>query len=145
MTKAKDHRDYHFNFRTEHQYTLHELRGSHHRTASVPAYFQSSTTPLPPRAVASIWVVSYFGLLREEVLCIDSTAVEDYWMQERGLRRLLATRLQNGDRIGIDNVRNRENVEKRKETHNGKGTMQITQFMGFDETMHFSEGIELCR
>jgi hypothetical protein len=42
---------------------------------SILAYFQSSTTPLPPPAVASIWVVSYFGLLWDDLLCIDSTFV----------------------------------------------------------------------
>jgi hypothetical protein len=58
---------------------------------SILAYFQSSTTPLPPHAVAGIWVVSYFGLLWDDLLCIDSTFVEDYWMQERGLCCLRAT------------------------------------------------------
>lgn len=48
----------------------------------------------PPRsldsAVAGIWVASYFGLLWEDLLCIDSKYVEDYWVQERGLGCLQA-------------------------------------------------------
>ena len=48
------------------------------QTFSVLAYFQSSTTPLPPHVVARIWAVSYFGLLWDDLLCIDSTFVEDY-------------------------------------------------------------------
>jgi hypothetical protein len=60
-------------------------------TLSVLAYFQSSTTPLPPHVVARIWVVSYFGQFRDDLLCIDSTFVEDYWVQERGLSCLRAT------------------------------------------------------
>ncbi len=61
------------------------------------AYFQSSTNPSQPHVVARVWVVSYFGLLWEYLLCIDSTLVEDYWMQERGPICLRAM----GYRMGI--------------------------------------------
>ncbi len=88
---------------------LVELRSSHW-TISIPTYFQFSTTPLPPHAVASIWVVSYFGLLRDDLLCTDSTFVEDLLGARE--RSLLSTGygLQNGDRIGKDKLQGVEMV-----------------------------------
>jgi hypothetical protein len=61
------------------------------------------TIPLPPYVDASIWVISYFGLLWDDSLCIDSTLVEDYWVQERGFSHLRAIDY-NRDRLGKDKL-----------------------------------------
>lgn len=45
-----------------------------------PCCFQSNTTTPPPHAVSGIWVISYFGPLWDDILYIDWTYVEDYWM-----------------------------------------------------------------
>jgi len=55
-------------------------------------------------------VVSYFGLLRDDLLCTDSTFVEDLLGARE--RSLLSTGygLQNGDRIGKDKLQGVEMV-----------------------------------
>lgn len=75
-----------------------------HWTIFISIYFQFSTTSLPLHAVVSIWVISYFELLRDDLLCTNSTFVKNLLSARK--RSLLSTdyRLQNGDRIGKDKL-----------------------------------------